>query len=77
MAQKAADGLWRRQFLGGAGGLALGGLGVTGLPAQPTANRVADAGDLALVNGKIHTMARGGVAPCGSGRMVPVPVACD
>jgi predicted amidohydrolase YtcJ len=59
VAKKAADGLWRRQFLGGAGALALGGLsGLTGtkLLAQPPANTPAGAGDLALVNGKIHTM---------------------
>ena len=35
MAKKAADGLWRRQFLGGAGVLALGGLTGTKLLGQP------------------------------------------
>ena len=37
--KEAADGLWRRQFLGGAGALALGGLTGTKLLAQPPANR--------------------------------------
>ena len=57
MAKKeAADGLLRRQFLGSAGTLVLGGLGGGKLLAQPPANTAAGAGDLALVNGKIHTM---------------------
>jgi predicted amidohydrolase YtcJ len=53
-----AGGLWRRQFLGsaGAGALALSGLSGAGmlLRAQPTTG--AGTADLALVNGKIHTM---------------------
>jgi len=46
----AASGLGRRQFLGGAGALAIGGLSGSNLLAQrPLA-------DLVLANGKIHTM---------------------
>src|SRR5581483_6314336 len=43
----------RRQFLGGAGALALSGLGGARLLGQP---RRVDAPDFLLVNGKIHTM---------------------
>jgi predicted amidohydrolase YtcJ len=53
----ARDGLWRRQFLVGTGALAFSGLSgarLLGQP-QPTAATGA-AADLALVNGKIHTM---------------------
>ena len=52
-----ADGLWRRQFLGGLGALALGGLSGAKLLAQrqpPIATGTV--ADLVLVNGKIHTM---------------------
>jgi predicted amidohydrolase YtcJ len=53
----AADGLWRRQFLGGAGALALGGFRGAKLLAQAQpATAAAAAADLVLVNGKIHTM---------------------
>jgi predicted amidohydrolase YtcJ len=51
------DGLWRRQFLGGAGALALGGWSGAKLLGQPQPATAAGAAeDLALVNGKIHTM---------------------
>ena len=54
MAKKdSAVGLWRRQFLGGAGALAFSGFSGAKLLAQP---RPTTATDLALVNGKIHTM---------------------
>ena len=58
MAKKdSADGLRRRQFLGGAGALAFGGLSGTRLLGQPQPATAAGAAeDLALVNGKIHTM---------------------
>src|SRR4029077_19513877 len=46
------DGLGRRQFLGGAGALALGGLTGAKLLAQSQLAPV----DLVLTNGKIHTM---------------------
>jgi predicted amidohydrolase YtcJ len=48
----AGDGLGRRQFLGGAGALALGGLTGAKLFAQSQPASV----DLVLTNGKIHTM---------------------
>ena len=48
----AGDGLGRRQFLGGAGALALGGLTGARLLAQSQPAPV----DLVLTNGKIHTM---------------------
>lgn len=52
-----ADGLRRRQFLGGVGALALSGFGGAKLLGQPQATAVTGAAaDLALVNGKIHTM---------------------
>jgi predicted amidohydrolase YtcJ len=51
----AADGLRRRQFLGGAGALVFGGLSSAKLLAQPQPATAAGA-DLAVVNGKIHTM---------------------
>lgn len=50
------DGLRRRQFLGGAGAAAFGGLNGDKLFAQQQAATAAGATDLALVNGKIHTM---------------------
>jgi predicted amidohydrolase YtcJ len=50
VAIRNAGGLGRRQFLGGAGALALGGWSGASLFAQSTV------ADLALVNGKIHTM---------------------
>ncbi len=50
------DGLRRRQFLGGAGAAAFGGLHGDKLFAQQQAATAAGAADLALVNGKIHTM---------------------
>jgi hypothetical protein len=51
------DGLRRRQFLGGAGVLAVGGLGGGELLGQPQpAAATGAATDLALVNGQIHTM---------------------
>ncbi len=50
----AAGGIRRRQFLGSAGALALGGLSGAKLLAQ--AQPATGAPDLALVNGKIHTM---------------------
>ena len=58
MAKKiSAEGLRRRQFLGGAGALAFGGLSGEELLAQPRPTTAAGAAtDLALVNGKIHTM---------------------
>jgi hypothetical protein len=52
----AAGGIFRRQFLGSAGALALGGLSGAKLLAQ--AQPATGAPDLALVNGKIHTMDR-------------------
>jgi predicted amidohydrolase YtcJ len=48
----AGDGLGRRQFLGGAGALALGGLAGAKLLAQSQPAPI----DLVLTNGKIHTM---------------------
>ncbi len=55
--KKSADGLRRRQFLSGAGALAFGGLSGTRLLGQPQPATAAGAAeDLALVNGKIHTM---------------------
>jgi predicted amidohydrolase YtcJ len=49
------DGLSRRQFVGGAGAIALGGLsGATLLAQSPTASDAA--ADLLLVNARIHTM---------------------
>jgi predicted amidohydrolase YtcJ len=48
----AAGGFGRRQFLGGAGALAFGGLSGAKLLAQPQPAIA----DLVLVNGKIHTM---------------------
>jgi predicted amidohydrolase YtcJ len=51
-----AEGLRRRQFLGRASGFALGGWSSTNLFAQRPATPAATAGDLALVNGRIHTM---------------------
>src|SRR5579863_4047212 len=58
MAKKdSAEGLRRRQFLGGAGALAFSGVSGTKLLAQPRPTTAAGAAaDLALVNGKIHTM---------------------
>lgn len=51
------DGLRRRQFLGGAGAAAFGGLRGDKLFAQQQAATAAPgSADLALVNGKIHTM---------------------
>jgi predicted amidohydrolase YtcJ len=50
-------GLSRRQFLSGAAALALGGrLGAANSYAQPQQATTIDGRDLALVNGKIHTM---------------------
>jgi predicted amidohydrolase YtcJ len=51
--------LSRRQLLGQAATLALGGLGRGKLLAQPTPANAPDAADLMLVNGRIHTMDRG------------------
>ena len=52
----SANGFRRRQFLGGAGAIALGGLGGARLEAQAQPAAAAGASDLLLVNGKIHTM---------------------
>ena len=58
MTKRDADnGLGRRQFLGGAGAVALGGLSSAKLFAQtPAATAARGVTDLLLVNGKIHTM---------------------
>ena len=57
MAKKdRAEGLRRRQFLGRASGFALGSWSSTNLFAQRPATPAETAGDLALVNGRIHTM---------------------
>ena len=58
MARKdAAEGLWRRQFLGGAGALAFSGWRGAKLLAQPRpATATAATADLLVANGKIHTM---------------------
>ncbi|MCU1336260.1 MAG: putative amidohydrolase family protein [Bryobacterales bacterium] len=57
MAKKdAAHGLWRRQFLGGAGALAFTGLSGAKLLAQQPATATTAVADLVMVNGKIHTM---------------------
>ncbi len=53
----AVYGLWRRQFLGGAGALALSGFSGSKLLAQlQPAPATATGADLVVVNGKIHTM---------------------
>ena len=53
----SANGFRRRQFLGGAGAIALGGLSGARLDAQAqSASAAGAASDLLLVNGKIHTM---------------------
>jgi predicted amidohydrolase YtcJ len=55
--KNSTNGLWRRQFLGGAGALALGGWSGAKLLGQPQPVAATGAAeDLALVNGKIHTM---------------------
>ena len=57
MAEKdAVDGVGRRQFLGAAGALTLGGLSSAKLLAQPQSTTGTSTADLALVNGRIHTM---------------------
>ena len=57
MAKKdTSGGLGRRQFLGRAGALALGGIDSAKLLLQAQPKTSADASDLVLVNGKIHTM---------------------
>ena len=58
MAKKdAADGLWRRQFLGGAGALAFSGFSGAKVLAQPQSTTpTAASADIVIVNGKIHTM---------------------
>lgn len=52
----STKGLRRRQFLGGAGALAFAGIGGEQLDAQAAAAPAGAAQDLALTNGRIHTM---------------------